>query len=421
MGLGRVTIVFVESAAAMGGVQFSTLYLGQHLNSMMWQPIVVCPAEGDLTVACRSSGIAAHSLDCPQLRSTSFRIGRNSAHLPNPLNLAWDGWATMIAARKLTRFLKQVKPDLVVTKGLFSHFYGGLAARQLGIPCIWHLQDFISERYWKLYRRFFGHVARWIPDRVVADGASISRQLPRTVQARTSVIHNGVDTTVFRPGLNGRCVRRELGIPLDAIVIGHVGRMTPWKGQHYLLEAFASIAASTQNVYLLFAGAPVFDSDAYQRGLINRTAKLGLNDRVKFAGYRCDLPLVLAAMNVFAFTSIEKDTSPLTLVSALSSGLPIVAFAIEGVREMLPPGEQRLAPVGHVAALAQSIRKLVSDAALRRQLGASARRLAESEFGIERYVSRMQKAFLETAGSYSRTPDCSRQGSRRYAEFAEKL
>lgn len=421
MGLDRATIVFVESAAAMGGVQFSTLYLGQHLDSTMWQPIVVCPAEGDLTVACRNSGIDAHSLDCPQLRSTSFRIGRNSARLPNPLNLAWDGWATLVAAWKLTRFLKQVKPDLVVTKGLFSHFYGGLAARQLGIPCVWHLQDFISERYWKLYQRFFGQVARLIPDQVVVDGASISRQLPRTVQARTSVIHNGVDTRVFQPGLDGQCVRRELGIPHDAIVIGHAGRMTPWKGQHYLLEAFASIAATTPNAYLLFAGAPVFDSDSYQRGLINLTGKLGLCDRVKFAGYRHDLPLVLAAMDVFAFTSVEKDTSPLTLVSALSSGLPIVAFDIEGVREMLPPGEQLLAPVGQVASLAHSIQKLVSDPALRRQLGVSARRLAESEFGIDRYVARMQQAFLEAVGSSFQTPDHSRQSTRRYAEFAEKL
>ena len=393
----RLTIVFVESAAAMGGVQFSTLYLAQHLNSTTWRPVVVCPEEGDLTRACRSSGITVHILNCPQLRSTSFRIGRTSACVPNPVNWAWDGWATLLAARKLAGFLRQINPDLLVSKGLFSHFYGGLVARQLGIPCVWHVQDFISERFWKLYQRFFGQVARWIPDSVVVDGASIGHQLPRTVQDRITVIHNGVDTRVFRTNLDGRCIRRDLGIPLDALVVGHVGRMTPWKGQHYLLEAFASIVGETKNVYLLFAGAPVFDSDAYQRGLVNLTSRLGLNDRVKFAGYRRDLPFVLAAMDVFAFTSVEKDTSPLTLLSAMSCGLPVVAFDIEGVREVLPPGEQLLAPVGQVDLLARSIQQLLSDIALRRQLGASARRRAESEFRIERHVSRMQKAFLKTA------------------------
>jgi glycosyltransferase involved in cell wall biosynthesis len=391
-------IVFVESAAAMGGVQFSTLYLVQRLKPSLWEPIVVCTDEGDLSEACRSSGVAVHILNIPRLRSTSFRIGRNAARVPNPLNWTWDGWATLVATRKLARFLRQVNPDLIVSKGLFSHFYGGLAARQLGIPCVWHLQDFISERFWKLYQRFFAQVARWLPDHVVADGASISRQLHRTVPNRITVIHNGVDANVFRPGLDGRRIRETLGIPLDAMVVGHVGRMTPWKGQHYLLEAFASIAAMTENVYLLFVGAPVFDSDAYQRELVNLTASLGINDRVKFAGYRHDLPFVLAAMDVFAFTSVEKDTSPLTLLSAMSSGLPIVAFDIEGVREVLPPGEQLLVPVGQVDWLTRSIHKLLTNAPLRRQLADSARRLAVSEFGIESYVSRMQNAFLKVAG-----------------------
>ena len=390
----RLTVVFVESAAAMGGVQFSTLYLVQHLNSTMWEAIVVCPQEGDLTEACRTSGIAVHTLNCPRLRSTSFRLGRDATRLPNPAAWAWDGWAITAAARRLVRFLKQANPDLVVTKGLFSHLYGGLAARQLGIPCVWHVQDFISERCWKIYQRLFGQLARWMPAHIIVDGASISRQLPLSVQDRISIIHNGVDTEVFRPDVDGQRTRQELGIPFDAMVIGHAGRITPWKGQHYLVEAFARVAAGIENVYLVFVGAPVFDTDTYQRELVKRTSKLGLNNRVRFAGYRHDLPSVLAAMDVFAFTSVEKDTSPLALISALSSGLPIVAFDIEGVRELLPANEQLLVPVGQVDALAGAITKLLSKAALRRRLAASARQLAQTKFGVDNYASRVQRVFL---------------------------
>ena len=393
----RLTIVFVESAAAMGGVQFSTLYMVQHLNSGWWNPIVVCPEQGDLTEACRSSGIAVKILSCPTLLSTSFRVGRDATRVPNPLAWAWDGWATLEASRRLAHFLKQVNPDLVVTKGLFSHFYGGLAARQLGIPCVWHVQDFISERWGKIYQRLFGQTARWLPDHIIVDGAAIGRQLPPAIQDRISIIHNGVDTKVFRPDVNGQHVRRELGIPLDAMVIGHAGRITPWKGQHYLIEAFARLAGEMENVYLLFAGAPVFDTDAYQRDLVKLTSKLGLDGLVKFAGYRYDMPFVLAAMDIFAFTSVEKDTSPLTLLSAMSSGLPIVAFDIEGVREVLPVGEQFLVPVGQLDVLAKSIAKLLSNTVLRRQLAVLARRRAEAGFGVEKYVSRMQEALRNTA------------------------
>src|ERR1051325_1330506 len=106
--MGVRKIVFVESAAAMGGVQFSTLYLVQHLKPKLWEPIVVCTGEGDLSEACRTSGIAVHILNVPPFRPTSFRIGRNSVRVPNPLHWAWDAWATLVATRKLARFLRQV-------------------------------------------------------------------------------------------------------------------------------------------------------------------------------------------------------------------------------------------------------------------------------------------------------------------------
>ena len=76
-----MNIVFVESAVAMGGVEFSTLYLVQRLDSTIWDPIVVCPEDGDLTRECRGSGVAVHILSFPKLRSTSFRIGRTRSSL----------------------------------------------------------------------------------------------------------------------------------------------------------------------------------------------------------------------------------------------------------------------------------------------------------------------------------------------------
>lgn len=386
-------IVFVECAAAMGGVQFSTLYLVQHLDSARWKPIVVCLEEGDLTNACGRLGIDAQVLEQPKLRSTSVRIG-NDIRFPNPLAWIWDAVVTLVAVRRLACLLKQTNPDLVVTKGLFSHFYGGLAARKLGIPCIWHVQDFISERFVGLYRRAFGLAARWLPDRIVADGAAIGRQL-RSVENRVSIILNGVDTDVFRPGLDGASLRAELDLPEGAFVIGHVGRMTPWKGQHYLLEAFARIAREVPNTYLVFVGDPVFDTDSYQNKLLNLTADLGLVDRVKFAGYRHDLPEVLAAMDVFAFTSVEKDTSPLTLLSAMATGLPIAAFAIEGVRELIDEDETFLLVLPRkTEALAELLLRLVSDPDLRQRLSVSARRQAEMKFSLERHVTSMEQVFL---------------------------
>jgi len=393
------TVVFVESAAAMGGVQFSTLYLAQSLDKGRWKPIVVCPEEGDLINACRESGIETHVLDHPRLWSTSVRVG--ATRLPNPGAWVWDVGVIVNAARRLKRFLFQCSPDLVVTKGLSSHFLGGLAARKLRIPCVWHVQDFISERSFGIYRRAFGRAARWLPQRIIVDGESIQRQLPRSLQPKITVIHNGVDTNLFRPGLDGSGVREELGIPKHHPVIGHVGRITPWKGQHYLIEAFARIANDHPNVSLLLAGAPVFDNDSYQRRLLSMAAQLGLEDRIKFAGYRHDLPNVLAAMDVFAFTSIEKDTSPLALLSAMSCGLPIAAFDIAGVRELMTSDQCLLTPVGNIEGLADSLQTLLTDPARRHQLGVSARQRVMTSLSLDLFTYRTEEVFLKLVAGVS--------------------
>jgi len=407
----RKTVIFIESAAAMGGVQFSTLYLAQSLDKGRWKPIVVCPEEGDLTRACHDSGIETHVLDHPRLWSTSVRVG--ATRLPNPAAWAWDAGVVVSAARRLERLLLQCSPNLVVTKGISSHFLGGLAARNLRIPCVWHVQDFISERSFGIYRRAFGRAARWLPQQIIVDGETIAKQLPGALQERISIIHNGIDTNVFRRGLDGAGVREELGIPKEHLVIGHAGRITPWKGQHFLIEAFAQIANAYPNLSLLLAGAPVFDNDSYQRRLLSMAAELGLEHRIKFAGYRHDLPNVLAAMDIFAFTSIEKDTSPLALLSAMSCGLPIVAFDIAGVIELMTIDQCLLTPVGNIEGLADSLKTLLTDPPWRRRLGVSARQTAVNRLSLDLFTRRSEEVFLKLVASPRMPSDgCEYVGTR---------
>jgi glycosyltransferase involved in cell wall biosynthesis len=391
----RKTIVFVESAAAMGGVQFSTLYLVQTLDPERWRCVVVCPEDGDLVQACREAGIETQVLPQARLWSTSVRVG--ALRLPNPFAWAGDFWLIARAAARLRRFLRQLTPDLIITKGLPSHFLGGYAARKLRTPCVWHVQDLISERTFGIYRRALGWAARVLPTRIIVDGKSIADQLPNSVRSRTTVIHNGVDTNVFSPEVDGTSARREFSIAAHELVIGHAARVTPWKGQHYLIEAFASVAKRHPDVTLLLVGSPVFDNDSYQRRLFDTVAELGLAGRVKFAGYRQDLPALLAAMDIFAFTSVEKDTSPLALLSAMSAGLPIVAFDIDGARELMASADQfLLVPVKNVDALSVALARVVEDSSLRQALGEAARRQALNEFSLERYRNRIEHVFTET-------------------------
>jgi glycosyltransferase involved in cell wall biosynthesis len=386
-------IFFIESAGEMGGVEFSTLYLAAHLDRRKWSPTVICPAEGKLASACRAEHIEAVILPAPNLIPTSFRISLADVRFPNPLAWMWNAVLVARAAWTLRGFFLQSKPEIVVTKGLYAHFFGGLAARLSNTRCIWHVQDFISERFFGLYRAVFGLFALILPDEIVADGTPIAKQLPQKIQNRTCVVLNGVDANIFRPNKNaGAAIRTELDLSAEHLVIGHAARITPWKGQHHLLESFGKIAKRYPQARLLLVGSAIFDHDDYEKHLQARTKELGLEDKVIFAGFRNDLPQILNAMDIFAYPSVEKDTSPLALLSALSCGLPVLAFDIEGIQEVLEEIGV-IVPVRDEEKMAQALERLILDSALRETMSLQSREKALQRFSLEQYVQNMDNIF----------------------------
>ena len=99
-------------------------------------------------------------------------------------------------------------------------------------------------------------------------------------------------------------------------------------------------------------------------------------------------------MDIFAFTSVEKDTSPLALLSAMSSGLPIVSFDIAGARELMAADDQfLLVPVADVARLSSALSSVIANESLRGALAAAARKQAVSEFDVEIYRERIERVF----------------------------
>ena len=122
-------VTFIESATEMGGVEFSTVYLASHLDRSRWNVTVVCPGEGKLASACRNTGVLVKTVVMPGLLSTSLRVGKTDTRFPNPLAWIWNGFAILAAANSLQRFLKQEKSDIIISKGIYAHLCGGLAAR----------------------------------------------------------------------------------------------------------------------------------------------------------------------------------------------------------------------------------------------------------------------------------------------------
>jgi glycosyltransferase involved in cell wall biosynthesis len=150
---------------------------------------------------------------------------------------------------------------------------------------------------------------------------------------------------------------------------------------------------------LVLVGSPLFDSDAYERELRDAVEALGLHERVIFAGYRRDLPQVLAALDIYVHSSVEKDTSPLAVVSAMSAGKPIVSTNVAGVAELFSDGEAVLVPPADPPAMAAALRTLIANPDMRLSLSKAARHKAETALSLPQFARRCEAIFSEVLSS----------------------
>lgn len=173
-----------------------------------------------------------------------------------------------------------------------------------------------------------------LSDQVFAPSESIRDLLiQRGVDAPIAVIPTGVRLEDFAAG-DGAAVRRQLGIPADAFVAGHLGRLAPEKNLEFLARAVAEFVTGDVRAHFLVIGSGPSEKiirDIFARaGLAARLHVLGILQGQRLAD-------ALHAMDVFAFASLS-ETQGMVLTEAMAAGLPVVALDAPGAREVVEDG-----------------------------------------------------------------------------------
>ena len=168
-------------------------------------------------------------------------------------------------------------------------------------------------------------------DRVFAPSESImALLLERGVKTPVTVVPTGVQIEQFSQG-NGRRFRASKGIPKEAFVVGHLGRLAPEKNLEFLAEAVAALLKTSRRAHFLLVG-----TGPSEKTIREIFAREGLAARLHFARVleREQLADALHAMDVFAFAS-KSETQGMVLTEAMAAGLPVVALDANGVREVV--------------------------------------------------------------------------------------
>jgi len=277
-----------------------------------------------------------------------------------------------------------------------SHMFRGglmssLAARAAGIPSVLtiHGADDIAGQKRRVAVRAIGRLA----SRIITVSDYLHRVLMSTCRVRPEraiTICNGVDLEVFAVHTAGQRtrVRSELGVN-EVPVLGTVGGLRTVKGHEHLLRALPEILRSEPQAHLLVAG-----EGPLRRHLEGTARRLGLAERVRFLGFRTDVPRLLGALDCFVLPSLSEGQSIAT-IEAMAAGLPVVVTDSGGPSELVSDGESGLVvPPGAPGRLAQAVLAVLRDHGLARRLGAAARRRA-SAFDLSAMVERYDVLYQE--------------------------
>ena len=289
---------------------------------------------------------------------------------------------------KLWRIFKQGKFDAIIT---FTH-----DSNVLGLSLAWlagirsrvgtHLGEIRGMSKWRDNIHTF-LVNRGVIQKLVASSA----------RTRSNAIEVGIEpqriTTIYNAimpfdvsHIDRETVRKRIALKKDDVFFVAVGRLVYEKGHEFLVEAMSIVAKEEPHAIAGICGAgPLHDQ------LQTQIERLGLQDKVKLLGQWDEISELLAASDVFVLPS-RWEGLPMALLEGMMAGLPVIAARVEGVEEVVQPGEHGLlVPLESPVELAQAILQLLRSPAYRQRLGRAAKERVLSSYTTDR----MCEAYLQ--------------------------
>ncbi len=336
--------------------------------------------------ACRPGGFVEEQCRTLGLPTDDFRV-RNSGDLG--------------AAQRLARIIRTQRIDIVHVHSRRDYVAGVLGVtlarrilrRSVRLVLHAHMVRPLGE-----HPRLSGRFFEWGTDAVAAVSGAVCDYLRDAHQFNPALVHlipNGVNMDRFAlPGSAEAArqradARRSLALPQDALVLGMIGRLDA-KGQRKLFDVLPALLPLCPNLRVVLVGSE--GKPGEQAHLSAQAQAGGFEDRLLFTGPRSDVPALLPAFDLLVHLPIDEAFG-LALAEGMAAGLPAVATAIGGCREVVRGGVTgRLVTPGDPSALLDALAWLldpVSGPERRAQMGAAGRAVVQNEFTQDLQIERL--------------------------------
>lgn len=384
------TVLFVDQSGQPGGAELCLLPLAG-----------LCAARSEVLLL--ADGPFRARLEALGVRVQVSSNSRVAAISKQALRLGWLRAVPGILGQVRAIAARAKQFDVLYLNTQKAFVLGALGKPLHRRPVIWHVHDVMTgEHFGRMQLRIVRWLVRHATDHLVANSRASADALIALTGLpahAVPVVHNGVDAATFAAldATDLVALRRRLGLPETAWLVGLFGRLAPWKGQHIAIEALTHLP----DVHLVLVGAALFGEDAYALALQQQAKQLGVADRVHFAGLRDDMPAWMKAMNLILHTSTEAEPFGRVVIEGMAAARPVVAAAAGGVLEIVRHRENGwLVKPGDVAGYVEAIETLRATPQLAQRLADQASEDVQVHFTLDRYLQQLTQVI-----AHAKRPD----------------
>ena len=299
---------------------------------------------------------------------------------------------------RLYKLFRRERFDVLHVHTPIAAILGRIAGKLAGVPLIVYTAHgfYFHDEMPKYEHRFFVYLERLcgrLTDLIFTQSSEDAHSAVAegiAEQKDVVVIGNGVNVDIFDPDRLGlkSMVRKALGIPEDACVVGVVSRLVREKGLVEFLDAAVELGKHFPKVYFLMVGKRLLSDHNASIEPELKDARNKLGSRLIATGHRADVADLLGTMDIFCLPSY-REGMPRSIIEAMMMELPVVATNIRGSREEVIAGETGLlVPTHSSAALVQALGRLIADPDLSRRMGKAGRQRALELYDERRVVAR---------------------------------
>jgi len=306
-------------------------------------------------------------------------------------------WNDFLSLTKMAWSMRKNRYAIVHTHSSKAGILGRFAARLAGVPIIihtvhgWSFHDRMSPLTRRTYIILERQAASFSNAIITVSNRDIEKGLAARIGSREQyhLIHSAIPLDEFDPSnFDRNAVRKELGIPDDANVIGSIGRFSPQKNPLDWIRIAGEINHTADNVHFLLVG------DGPLRSEVEMMLKSeGLWERTTLTGLRRDVPRMLSVMDIFMLTSLWEGL-PRTIPQAMTMGIPVIANRVGGVPEVIQEGVTGyICQPGYINKTAEVCIYLINHPMKRAEMGYKGRAFVENEFSLDVMIDQISTLY----------------------------